>query len=56
MFYTKKTYQENIVLNNPSDLKIRDLFQANIVILAMVLNEICRLHSSGRTCTGDVVR
>ncbi|KAJ7330241.1 hypothetical protein OS493_022765 [Desmophyllum pertusum] len=29
---------------------------ANIVILAMVLNEICRLHTSGRTCTGDVVR
>lgn len=22
----------------------------------MVLNEICRLHTSGRTCTGDVVR
>jgi len=29
---------------------------ANIVILAMVLNEICRLHTSGRTCTLDVVR
>jgi len=29
---------------------------ANIVILAMVLNEICRLQTSGRTCMGDVVR
>ncbi|KAL9984194.1 hypothetical protein ACROYT_G006465 [Oculina patagonica] len=29
---------------------------ANIVILAMVLNEICRLHTTGRTCMGDIVR
>jgi len=29
---------------------------ANIVILALVLNEICRLHTTGRTYMGDVAR
>lgn len=29
---------------------------ANIVILGLVLHEICRLHTTGRTCMSDVVR
>lgn len=29
---------------------------ANIVILGLVLHEICRLHTTGRTCMSDIVR
>ena len=32
------------------------VIQANLVILALVLKEICRLQTSQRTCMSEIVR